>query len=82
MRKRSPIDRLHVTSLPPCWRTITKDSSLVPIVSLSNMVAMSLLFDSLGIDQPRPQGPPRERALGTRLSIVRKFRGQIICCQV
>ena len=43
---------LHVTSLPPipCWRTITKDSSLASIVSSFNMAAMSLSFDSLGID--------------------------------
>ena len=43
-------DRLHVTSLPPCWRTITKDSSLASIVSSSNMAATSLSFDSLWID--------------------------------
>ena len=42
--------RFPVTSLPPCWRTITKDSSLASIVSSSNMAAMSLSFDSLGID--------------------------------
>ena len=44
------IDRFHVTSLPPCWRTITKDSSSASIVSSSNMFAMSLSFESLGID--------------------------------
>ena len=43
------INRFHVTSLSPCWRTITKDSSLASIVSSSNMAAMSLSFDSLGI---------------------------------
>ena len=37
-------------SLPPCWKTITKDSSLASIVSSSNMAATSLPFDSLGID--------------------------------
>ena len=42
--------RFHVTLLPPCWRTITKDSSLASIVSSSNMAATSLSFDSLGID--------------------------------
>ena len=30
-----PIDRFHVTSLLPCWRTISKDSSLAFIVSSS-----------------------------------------------
>ena len=44
-----PIDRFHVTSLPPCWRTISKDSSLASIVSSSNMAATSFSFDSLGI---------------------------------
>ena len=44
------IDRLHVTSLPPCWRTITKVSSLASIVSSSNMAATSLPFESLGSD--------------------------------
>ena len=44
------IDRFHVTSLPPCWRTITKDSSSASIVSSSNMAATSLSFNSLGID--------------------------------
>ena len=44
------IDRLHVTSLPPCWRTLTKDSSLASIVSSTNMAAKSLPFDSQGID--------------------------------
>ena len=29
---KQTIDRLHVTSLPPCWRTITKYSSLGSIV--------------------------------------------------
>ena len=47
---KSPIDHLHVTSLPPCWRTITKDSSLASIVSSSNMATTSLSFGSLGID--------------------------------
>ena len=37
-------------SLPSCWRTITKDSSLASIVSSSNMATISLSFDSLGID--------------------------------
>ena len=41
---------LQVTSLLPCWWTITKDSSLASIVSSSNMAATSLLFDSWGID--------------------------------
>ena len=41
---------LQVTSLPPCWWTITKDSSLASIVSSTNMAATSLLFDSRGID--------------------------------
>ena len=31
------IDRFHGTSLLPCWRTITKDSSLASVVSSSNM---------------------------------------------
>ena len=44
------IDRFHVTSLPPCWWTITKDSSLASIVRSSSMAATSLPFDSLGID--------------------------------
>ena len=44
------IDRLHVTSLPPCWRAITKDSSLASIVSSTNMAATSLSFESLGIN--------------------------------
>ena len=43
-------DRFHVTSLPPYYRTITKDSSLASIVSSFNMAATSLSFDSLGID--------------------------------
>ena len=41
---------LHVMSLPPCWRTITKDYSLASIVSSTNMATTSLSFDSLGID--------------------------------
>ena len=41
---------LQLTSLPPCWRMITKDSSLASIVSSSNMATTSLSFDSLGID--------------------------------
>ena len=41
---------LQLTSLPPCWWTITKDSSLASIVSSTNMAATSLLFDSRGID--------------------------------
>ena len=41
---------LHVTSLPPCWWTITKYSSLPSIVSSTNMAATSLLFDSREID--------------------------------
>ena len=45
------IDRsVHVTSLPPCWRTITKDSSSASIVSSTNIAATSLSFDSLGSD--------------------------------
>ena len=44
------VDRLHVTSLPPCWKTITKDSSLASIVSSPNMAATSLWFESVGID--------------------------------
>ena len=44
------IDHFHVTSLLPCWRMITKDSSLASIVTLSNIAAMSLSFDYLGID--------------------------------
>ena len=47
---KKSIDRFHVTSLPPCWRTITKDSSLASIVSSTNMAATSLSYDSLGID--------------------------------
>ena len=43
------IDCFHVTSLPPCWKTITKDSSLASIVNSSNMAATSLSYDSLGI---------------------------------
>ena len=31
------IDRFHVTSLPPCWRTITKYLSLAFIVNSSNI---------------------------------------------
>ena len=42
---------LQLTSLPPCWWTITKDSSLASIVSSTNMAATSLLFDSRGIGQ-------------------------------
>ena len=44
------IHHFHVTLLPPCWRTITKDSSLASIVSSPNMAATSLSFDSLGTD--------------------------------
>ena len=44
------IDRFHVTSLPPCWRTITKDSSSASIVSSSNMATTSLWFEYLRID--------------------------------
>ena len=47
---KKSIDRFHVTSLPPCWRTITKYSSLASVVSSSNMAATSLSYDSLGID--------------------------------
>ena len=46
----SPTDHFHVTSLPPCWRTITKHSSLASIVSSTNMAATSLSFEYLGID--------------------------------
>ena len=46
---KTTINPLHVT-LRPCWRTITKDSSLASIVSSTNMAATSLLFDSRGID--------------------------------
>ena len=48
--RRQAIDHFHITSLPPCWRTITKDSSLASIVSSTNMAATSLSFDSLGTD--------------------------------
>ena len=44
------IDRFHVMSLPPCWRTTTKDSSLAFIFSSSNMAATSLLFEPAGLD--------------------------------
>ena len=40
--KNLKIDCFHIMSLPPCWRTITKDSSLVSIVSSTNMAATSL----------------------------------------
>ena len=42
-------DYFHVTSLPLCWRTITKDSSLASVVSSYNMAATSLSFESLEI---------------------------------
>jgi hypothetical protein len=46
--------RLHVTSSPPCWKTITKDLSLASFVYGTNMAAMSLSLDSLGNDcKPR-----------------------------
>ena len=35
------------TSLPPYWRTITKDSSLASIANSTNMAPMSLSFESL-----------------------------------
>ena len=38
---QAPVDRFHVTSLPPCW-TITKCSSLASTGSSSNMAAVSL----------------------------------------
>ena len=38
---QAPVDRFHVTSLPPCW-TITKCSSLASSGSSSNMAAVSL----------------------------------------
>ena len=41
------------TSLPPCWRTRTKDSSLASVVSSSNMAATSLSVEFLGIDLKR-----------------------------
>ena len=31
------VDLLHVTSLPPCWRTITEDYSVASVVSSTNM---------------------------------------------
>jgi hypothetical protein len=44
--------RLHVTSSPPCWKTITKDFSLASFVYGTNMAATSL--SSLGNDcKPR-----------------------------
>ena len=46
----TPILNLQVTSLPPCWWTITKDSLLASIVRSSNMAATSLSVDSVGID--------------------------------
>jgi hypothetical protein len=43
-----------VTSSPPCWKTITKDLSLVSFVYGTNIAAMSLSLDSLGNDcKPR-----------------------------
>ena len=38
------IDPLHFTSLPPCWKTITKDCSLAFTVSSTNMADTSLSF--------------------------------------
>jgi hypothetical protein len=51
---KSRILRLHVTSSPPCWKTITKYLSLASFVISFNMAAMSLSLDSLGNDcKPR-----------------------------
>ena len=44
----APYRHLHVTSLPPCWRTWTKDFSLASIVSSTNMAATPLWFNSPG----------------------------------
>ena len=45
--KSALIDRLHGTSLPPCWRTTTKDSSLPSTVCSSRLAAMFLSVESL-----------------------------------
>ena len=37
------IGRFHIMWLPPCWRPITKDSSLASIVCSSNMAAIGIL---------------------------------------
>ena len=63
------IDHFHVTSLPPCWRTITKDSSLASIVSSSNMATMTFFFDSLEIGC--------KPSIGKR-KIVHQFETQLI----
>jgi hypothetical protein len=46
----STIIWLHVTSSPPCWRTLTKYFSFVSFVYGTNMAAMSLSSHSLGKD--------------------------------
>ena len=42
-------DPSHVTSMPPCWRTLTK-KFLISFFSSTTMAAKSLSFDSLRID--------------------------------
>jgi cellobiose phosphorylase len=48
------INRLHVTSWSPCWKTLTKYFSLASFVYGTNMAAMSLSSHSLENDcEPR-----------------------------
>ena len=77
--RRQAIDHFHITSLPPCWRTITKDSSLASVVSSSNMAATSFSFDSLGIDcKPSIEEIPKIKKMTFYIDVAANFNNQIV----